>query len=202
MSGENSTTRGLTIPGDGAKKDPQGRVAEFEQLYRAHVQAVSRYFSRRTSDPQVVADLTGDTFTEVIASFDSFDPARGAAGGWIFGIARRVFAQHCENATRRFDADRRLNGRRVLDPDEIAELVDRIDAEARGRRLLDELAAFSSADRDVIELVDLAGLTPKDAAAALGQSPGALRIRLFRARNKLRTTAQRPQGDGTDDKVR
>lgn len=192
VSGGRSAARGLTILGAGAGDDPQGRVGEFEQLYRAHVHAVTRYFSRRTSDPQVVADLTGDTFTEAIASFDSFDPARGAAGGWIFGIARRVFAQHCESAARRSDADGRLNGRRALDPDEIAELVDRIDAETPGRRLLDELAALSSADRDVIELVDLAGLTPKDAAAALGQSPGALRIRLFRARNKLRTTAQRP----------
>ncbi|NKT14652.1 MULTISPECIES: sigma-70 family RNA polymerase sigma factor [unclassified Rhodococcus (in: high G+C Gram-positive bacteria)] len=192
VSGGRSAARGLTILGAGAGDDPQGRVGEFEQLYRAHVHAVTRYFSRRTSDPQVVADLTGDTFTEAIASFDSFDPARGAAGGWIFGIARRVFAQHCESAARRSDADGRLNGRRALDPDEIAELVDRIDAETQGRRLLDELAALSSADRDVIELVDLAGLTPKDAAAALGQSPGALRIRLFRARNKLRTTAQRP----------
>jgi DNA-directed RNA polymerase specialized sigma24 family protein len=36
------------------------------------------------------------------------------------------------------------------------------------------------------ELVDLAGLTPREAAAALGISSGALRVRLARARQRLR----------------
>jgi len=41
-------------------------------------------------------------------------------------------------------------------------------------------------DREAVELVDLTGFTPKQAAAALGLSPGTLRVRLFRARVKLR----------------
>jgi DNA-directed RNA polymerase specialized sigma24 family protein len=40
-------------------------------------------------------------------------------------------------------------------------------------------------EREAIELVDLVGLTPKEAARVLGVSPNALRVRLFRARNRL-----------------
>jgi DNA-directed RNA polymerase specialized sigma24 family protein len=39
-----------------------GAAAEFERLYRANVDAVTAYFARRTTDPQLVADLTADTY--------------------------------------------------------------------------------------------------------------------------------------------
>ena len=48
---------------------------------------------------------------------------------------------------------------------------------------------LSDTDREVIELVDLVGMAPKDAAKVLGMSSGALRIRLFRVRGKVRDLA-------------
>ena len=39
----------------------------------------------------------------------------------------------------------------------------------------------------MVELVDIAGLTPKEAAAALGLAPGTVRMRLMRARARLRS---------------
>ena len=71
------------------------------------------------------------------------------------------------------------------------ELVSRIDAQRAGRALLEQLAALPALDREVVELVDLAGLTPSEAARALGVSSGALRVRLFRARAKLREETTR-----------
>jgi RNA polymerase sigma factor (sigma-70 family) len=83
---------------------------------------------------------------------------------------------------------RRLAGRRELDQDQVEELLDRIDAERAGRDLVRELAALPERDRAVVELVDIAGLKPKEAATALGLSPGTVRMRLMRARARLRTT--------------
>jgi DNA-directed RNA polymerase specialized sigma24 family protein len=40
----------------------------------------------------------------------------------------------------------------------------------------------------VVELVDIAGLKPKEAATALRLAPGTVRMRLMRARARLRTT--------------
>jgi RNA polymerase sigma factor (sigma-70 family) len=175
--------------------DPRaGPVARFEQVYRDHVQQVTAYFARRTADPQTVADLTADTFVQAIMSFATFDPARGSPRGWIFGIARRVFARYCEHTSRGRDVVARLAGRRELDIDEAAELVVRIDAERAGRTLVDGMAALARTDREVIELVDIAGLDHKEAAVALGISSGALRIRLFRARSKLRRIAGEDNG--------
>jgi RNA polymerase sigma-70 factor (ECF subfamily) len=161
-------------------------AADFEQLYRANIAAVTAYFARRSADPQTVADLTADTFVEAITSFGTFDPRKGTARAWVFGIARRIYAAHCEAYSRQQARVLRLAGRRELDADQVGELVDRIDAERDGRALVSELAVLPALDRAVVELVDIAGLRTKEAASVLGLSGGAVRMRLMRARARLR----------------
>jgi RNA polymerase sigma factor (sigma-70 family) len=174
----------LTLPI--VRADPAGRLGEFEIVYRSHVATITAFFARRSREPQLVADLTAETFVQAIRSFGSAAPERGSERAWLFAIAKRVYAKHCERTTRRQDAARRESGRQILDEDVTEQLAARIDAERAGRELLEALAGFSELDRQAIELVDLVGLTPKEAAAALGVSPGTLRVRLFRARAKLR----------------
>ena len=43
----------------------------------------------------------------------------------------------------------------------------------------------------MVELVDLAGLPPKEAALVLGVAPGTVRMRLMRARARVRKAATR-----------
>ena len=105
-------------------------------MYRANVDAVSAYFARRTADPQLVGDLTADTFVAVISHFGSFDPGKGTARSWVFGIARHVYASYCQEYSQQQHKLRRLAGRRDLDADEVGELLERIDAERAGRVLI------------------------------------------------------------------
>jgi RNA polymerase sigma factor (sigma-70 family) len=178
------------------ERDGSGATAEFERLYRANVEAITAYFARRSADPQVVADLTADTFVMAITSFESFDPARGTARAWVFGIARHVYAAHCEEYGQQRDRLQRLASRRDLEPDQVEELLDRIDAERAGRDLVTGLGLLPDRDRALVELVDLAGLRPKEAAAALGVTPGAARMRLMRARAQLRRHAVQQSDQG------
>jgi RNA polymerase sigma-70 factor (ECF subfamily) len=134
---------------------------EFEAVYRDNVRQVTAFFARRCRDPQQVADLTSQTFVEAIRSAATYQ-GRGTPRAWLIAIARRVYANH---------VDDQASG---------ADLIDRL-----GGRL--ELAAgLSPTEREAIELVDMLGLTPKDAARVLGVSPNALRVRLFRAHARLR----------------
>jgi DNA-directed RNA polymerase specialized sigma24 family protein len=80
----------------------------------------------------------------------------------------------------------RLAAHRPLPSDEIDDLAGRIDAQREGRELLERCARLSEVERAAIELVDVAGLTPKEAANALGVSAVVLRKRLSRARYRLR----------------
>ena len=165
-------------------------LAEFEQIYRGNVDVVMAYFARRCAEPQVVADLTSETFVRAAGAFGGFDPRRGSPRAWLFGIAAHVFAGHCAQAANGRDAVARLAQRRPLDVDETEELAARIDAERDGRELIGRCSQLPELERAAVELVDLAGLTPKEAAAALGVSRPVLRKRLSRARARLRKEHQ------------
>jgi RNA polymerase sigma-70 factor (ECF subfamily) len=180
----------MSLADEVGQREAGGGPADwFEGLYRANVAAVTAYFARRTADPHVVADLTSDTLVTAITSAGSFDPVKGTVRSWIFGIARHVYAAHCEAHGRQQGRLLRVAGRRDLEADHLGELIDRIDAERAGRSLIAGLADLPDGDRALVELVDIVGLAPKEAAAALGVTSGAVRIRLMRARARLREHA-------------
>lgn len=174
-----------SIPSTAGDSVESGAAAEFEVFYRATVGVVTAFFARRCSEPQLVADLTSEVFLQALASLDSYDPDRGSARGWLFGIVRRVWAQHCDRAVRGREAITALAGHRQLGDDEIEDIAARLDAQRTARHLLAGCERLSELERAAVELVDLTGLAPREAASALGISAGALRVRLFRARKRL-----------------
>ncbi len=174
-------------------KRARSALDEFEQLYRGNVEGMMAYFARRCAEPQTVADLTSETFVQAAGSFRNFDPAKGSGRAWLFGIAAHVFARHCETSATGQEAAVRLAGRRPLQADEIDELAGRIDAERAGRELIERCSRLPELERKAIELVDISGLTPKEAAATLGVSRVVLRKRLSRARARLREEHQRDE---------
>ena len=171
-------------------RPPSSPLEEFEQVYLRNVDVLMGYFARRCRDPHTVADLTSETFVRAVEGFAGFDPRKGSDRAWLFGIAARVFARHCEQSADGRDAVARLGGHRALDEDEIEELAERIDAEREGAALMRRCAQLPAVERAAIELVDLEGLTPQEAAVALGVSRVAFRKRLSRARSRLRKEHQ------------
>jgi RNA polymerase sigma factor (sigma-70 family) len=167
-------------------RPPSSPLEEFEQVYLRNVDVLMGYFARRCREPYTVADLTSETFVRAMDGFARFDPRRGSDRAWLFGIAAHVFARHCEQSAGARDAIARLGGHRALDEDEIEELAERIDAEREGAALMRRCARLPAVERAAIELVDLDGLSPKEAAQALGVSGVAFRKRLSRARSRLR----------------
>ena len=184
--------RGLPIAATGRspRRPSRSSLDEFEQVYLRNVDALMGYFARRCREPQTVADLTSETFVRAVGGFAGFDPRRGSDRAWLFGIAARVFAQHCEQSAGGRDAIARLGGQRPLDDDEIEELAGRIDAEREGAALLRQCARLPDVERAAIELVHVDWLTPREAALALGVSRVAFRQRLSRARARLRREYQ------------
>lgn len=158
----------------------------FGDIYRAHVGAVSGFFARRCAEPQTVADLTSETFVRAISAYRRFDPDRGTARAWLIGIAQNVYRHHVGDLSVSRGTVQRLGGQMVLNEDDTDELAERIDAQRAGRELLERLAGYPEIERVALELVDVMGMAPHEAAQAAGVSPGALRVRLFRARARLR----------------
>jgi RNA polymerase sigma-70 factor (ECF subfamily) len=166
-------------------------VAALERFYRAHYDLVVGYLTRRVSDPHDVADLVADTFLAAMDSAESFDPRRGRTTQWVIGIAHNQLRHWQRRRSNHHRAVQRIVGRRLLDPDDVADLEERIDAQARHADVVGLLDGLPPAQRELIELVDVHGLTPGEAATALGTPPGLVRIRLHRARRALRDAYHR-----------
>jgi RNA polymerase sigma-70 factor (ECF subfamily) len=160
--------------------------AVFETFYRENVEAVQGFVARRISDPHLAADLTAEVFLAAIDAASSYRSGRGAPAAWLFGIARNVVNAEYRRAGREHRANARVEGRRLLDADDIARMQDRIDAAARSRELYAALGGLPEGERAVFELSALDDLSPREAAAVLGVHPVTARVRLHRARVALR----------------
>lgn len=157
----------------------------FERFYREHVELVQRFVARRVDDPSLAADLTADIFLAAIESARSYRRSRGKPVAWLFGIARNVVAGEQRRKARELRAASRVRGRELVDEHDLAAIHRRIDAEAAARSLWREIAELSPAERAVLELVAVDGLTVGEAACALRIGPVAARVRLHRARSSL-----------------
>ena len=165
-----------------ALQDPRA----FEELYRRHVGKVVSFAVRRCASAGEVADLVAGVWLEVIASADRFDQGLGRAVPWILGIAANLSASETRRRAREQEASTRLAGRRILDENDEARLDEQIQAAAVGAELRAALTQLPPAERTVIELIVLDGLTTIETAEALRIRGAAVRMRLSRARRKLR----------------
>lgn len=160
--------------------------AAFESFYRENVEAIQGFVARRIADPHLAADLTAEVFLAVIDAAPTYRSGRGAPTAWLFGIARNVVNAEYRRAGREQRANARVVGHRLLDPDDVGRLQERIDAAARSRELYAALDGLPEGERAVFELSALDDLSPRQAAAVLGIHPVTARVRLHRARVALR----------------
>lgn len=181
----------VTVPDEPQTRSIGTDPAAFTEFYRAHVSEVTRFVTRRVADPHLAADLTAEVF---LAAIDAAAAYRGAAGGpraWLYGIARNVIAAESRRSAREHRAEGMVAGSRLLEPDDVARLIEQIDAARQVRRLHEDLRALPDGERAVIELVSVDQLTVAEAAAVLGVRPVTARVRLLRARRALQSALAR-----------
>ncbi|MBD7996921.1 sigma-70 family RNA polymerase sigma factor [Arthrobacter sp. Sa2CUA1] len=159
---------------------PPDREQTFRALYAAVYPELIRFVQRRTY-PDRAEDVAADTFLVVWRRLDDLPASTGDARAWIFGISRNILLN-----SRRGEQRREALGLRLVDASDVpasSEDIDlatsRIDLE-RAWRLLSEV------HQEALGLAVFEELTSPQAAAVLGISPVAYRLRLTRARRALR----------------
>ena len=158
----------------------------FEVFYREHVEGLQRFVARRVGDRERAADLTAEIFLAAIDSADRYRPRRGTPKAWLYGIARALVANDRRRRGRERVREERFRGSALLDEEDAARMDARIDAAAQSRRLYLAMDRLSEDERAVMELVAIDELTVAEAATAAGVRPVTARVRLHRARRKLR----------------
>jgi RNA polymerase sigma-70 factor, ECF subfamily len=157
----------------------------FESVFDAHSADVAAYLRRRVS-PQVADDVLADTFLVAWRRVGEM-PARPLP--WLLGIARKTLANHLRGRRRHAAlVDRlRLRASAGSPREQAAE-------EADGSDVLEALRRLKPIDQEVLMLIAWEELTAAEAAAVLGCSLGAFRVRLHRARNRMKRQLRRKRG--------
>jgi RNA polymerase sigma factor (sigma-70 family) len=160
--------------------------AAFAVFYRRHARVVLACAARRLGDAELAADVTSEVFAAALAGSDRFDPARGSARSWLFGI----LANQVGTALRSRTADSRARRRLGMEPIALAEdqraWVERLASEqdaALVRRLLAELP---ERERALLEQRVIGGRDYGRLAIEFGASEPALRKRVSRGLALLR----------------
>lgn len=146
---------------------------ELEDVFRSHQRAVFTYFYRVCGDRHEAEELTQETFARACAAAIRYR-GDGPVSHWLFAIAHPTLLQ----ASRRGLFEQRCQ----LDENQPAPEVDhdqRMDLERCFARL-------EPIDREALMLVDFLGFTPAEAAGIVGTEDGTFRMRLHRARRRLR----------------
>ncbi len=147
-------------------------------LYEDHVERLARYVGRRTS-ADVVQDVVAETF---LIAWRRLDDLPEDQLPWLIVTARNVMANRRRSAAR----DRALTEKVTASPGwrfepRAAAEMDEID-----QRLIHAIQELPDAEREAFMLIAWDGLNPTRAATAAGCSPATFRMRLHRARRRLR----------------
>jgi RNA polymerase sigma-70 factor (ECF subfamily) len=164
-----------------------GDDAAFEAVYDHLAPRLAGYLGRRVRDRAVVEDIVQETFLHMHRARGSF--IRGAEVlPWAFAIARRLMIDN-DRVTRRQKIT-------VLDGDDdgavpagmtsAATAEELMQAKQTAGRLHAELARLSHPQRDAFELLKNEGLSLAQAAAVLGTTVTAVKLRAHRAYLALR----------------
>src|SRR5438874_1603375 len=150
--------------------DHQGAEARFRVVF-SHLGAVTSYARRRGSrDPDAIAAEAMTVAWRRLAMVPQGDPRL-----WLYATARNLLLA---------EARRRGNvaaGMLELEPFTPAPELEELDP-----RLGHALLSLSPLDREALLLIAWEDLTPTQAAKTLGINPAAFRVRLLRARRRLR----------------
>lgn len=149
----------------------------FDDAVRPLLQPIRAYLHRRLTAPADADDCLSEVLLVLWRRGDHL-PASDDLRLYAFGVARNVLRNHERGARRRERLQHALD----------AEAATRAQHRDRGDdgALAAALAVLPERDRELLLLVAWDGLSSAEAGAVLGLSAGTTRVRMSRARTRLR----------------
>lgn len=165
------------------EKAGKGDQAAFLELYDRYRDPIFRFAYRLLGSVDIAEDITHDCFLSLIRRPEGYRPERAALRTYLFAIARNLALKHFRNTGRETGLE------------EMTEEPEASPRHAPLRRLLDEElagqvreAVFNLPDlqREALILYEYEGLSLNEISAVVDADIGAIKARLFRARERLR----------------
>lgn len=160
-----------------------GDERAWRDWYEEHFADLYAYVLWRCAGLRDHADeVAQETWLTAVRRIRSFDPARGAFGGWLRGIAAHLLRNHFRREARRAARRQPLDGLDAPAPAADAESEHR----ERAARVARALVALPERYEAVLRAKYLDGLSVAQIAAANGETPKTVESLLSRARLAFR----------------
>jgi RNA polymerase sigma-70 factor (ECF subfamily) len=161
----------------------RGDPEAFAAFYRQQAPVLLGWLIRQTRDPELAADLLGETFADALDGCHRYDPRRGPAAAWLFGIARR----HLGRARRRGAVEDRARRRLGIAPLELTDAgLERLERLAESEAVRAALADLPADMRAAVEARVVAERPYPQIAESLKTSESVVRKRVSRGLAGLR----------------
>jgi RNA polymerase sigma-70 factor (ECF subfamily) len=170
---------------EGGRTSPSTRRATagdrdaLKALYLRYRWDVYRHARRIVASHDDAEDVTQQVFLKLTTRLGRYDTGQAEFSAWMRRVARNAAIDHMRR-------DRLVPGARELEQELGACSVD----PDRGASLREAIERLPRAQRDVLLLRDVAGLTPTEVARRLGKSRGAVNTSHHRARVAARRTLE------------
>lgn len=160
----------------------------FEDLYRGSRDDLYSYVAGLLRDRVAAEDVTALAFERAYRKWDRFDPGRGSARGWLFGIARNAALDELRKRKREVPL--------THEPAAPAQSVDPGEDLERQATVTRALAGLPAAERELLSLKFFADLSHAEIAQTTGISASNVGTRIHRAMTKLRNACQEESENG------
>jgi RNA polymerase sigma-70 factor, ECF subfamily len=163
-----------------AREAPSEADLAFEELYRSSRDDVYAYAAGLLRDRFSAEEVTATAFERAFRKRHRFDPSRGSARAWLFGIARNAALDELRR--------RRRQTALAADPADVSAARQEEVAGHGERRavVLAALAGLEPRERELVALKFFAGLTNAEIAVVLRISESNAGTKLHRVITKLR----------------
>jgi RNA polymerase sigma-70 factor (ECF subfamily) len=162
-----------------AREAPSEADLAFEELYRSSRDDVHAYAAGLLRDRFSAEEVTATAFERAFRKHHRFDPSRGSARAWLFGIARNAALDELRR--------RRRQTALAADPADASACQEEIAGHGERRAVvLAALAGLEPRDRELLSLRYGADLTARQIGELLGLKTNAVEVALHRALGRLR----------------
>ena len=166
------------------KRAGEGDQAAFLELYDRHRQPIFRFAYRLLGEVDTAEDVTHDCFLSLIRKPENFRPGRASLRTYLFAAARNLALKHFRNSGRETGLDE-MTEEPQLSPrhEPLRKLLDE-ELAAEVRKAVFNLPPLQ---REALVLFEYEGLSLNEIAEITGADAGAVKGRLYRARERLKT---------------
>ena len=161
----------------------EGDQAAFLELYERHRQPIFRFAYRLLGEVDLAEDVTHDCFLSLIRKPENFRPERASLRTYLFAAARNLALKYFRDSGRETRLDE-MTEEPQLSPrhEPLRKLLDE-ELAAEVRRAVFSLAPLQ---REALVLFEYEGLSLNEIAEITGADVGAVKGRLYRARERLK----------------